>query len=140
MPVTFNGMRSKDVDVFLGNWMPMQTADRKPFLDDHSVEVVRVNLADARYTLAVPAYLYDQGLKDFPSIQKFAGPLGHKIYGIESGNDGNRLVLGMIRAQHVRPRRLPADREQRAGHARRGRARGAREARRSSSSAGSRIR
>ncbi|WP_298685691.1 choline ABC transporter permease subunit [uncultured Sphingomonas sp.] len=98
VPVTFNGMRGKDVDVFLGNWMPMQTADRKPFLDDHSVEVVRVNLADARYTLAVPAYLYDQGLRDFPSIQKFAEPLDHKIYGIESGNDGNRLVLGMIRA------------------------------------------
>ena len=35
VPVTFNGMRGKDVDVFLGNWMPMQTADRKPFLDDH---------------------------------------------------------------------------------------------------------
>src|ERR1700759_908400 len=62
VPVTFNGMRGKDVDVFLGNWMPMQTADRKPFTDDHSVEVVRVNLADARYTLAVPAYLYDAGL------------------------------------------------------------------------------
>jgi len=98
VPVTFNGMRGKDVDVFLGNWMPMQTADRKPFLDDHSVEVVRVNLADARYTLAVPAYLYGQGLTDFRSIAKFAGPLGHKIYGIEAGNDGNRLVLGMIHA------------------------------------------
>jgi len=97
VPVTFNGLRNKDVDVFLGNWMPMQTADIKPYTSDHSVEVVRVNLADARYTLAVPAYLYDQGLKDFASIQKFAGPLGHKIYGIEPGNDGNRLVLGMIR-------------------------------------------
>ncbi|WP_404710062.1 choline ABC transporter permease subunit [Sphingomonas sp. MMS24-J13] len=97
VPVTFNGMRSKDVDVFLGNWMPQQTADRKPFTDDHSVEVVRANLTGARYTLAVPKYLYDQGLTDFSSIQKFAGPLGHKIYGIESGNDGNRLVLGMIK-------------------------------------------
>ncbi len=100
VPVTFNGLRNKDVDVFLGNWMPMQTADIKPFVADHSVEVVRVNLADARYTLAVPAYLYDQGLKDFASIQKFAGPLGHKIYGIEPGNDGNRLVLGMIRTNN----------------------------------------
>ena len=97
VPVTFNGMRNKDVDVFLGNWMPAQTADRKPYTDDRSVEVVRANLTDARYTLAVPAYLYDQGLKDFQSIRKFAGALGHKIYGIESGNDGNRLVLGMIR-------------------------------------------
>ena len=97
VPVTFNGLRNKDVDVFLGNWMPQQTADRKPFTDDRSVEVVRANLTNARYTLAVPAYLYEQGLTDFRSIQKFAGPLDHKIYGIEPGNDGNRLVLGMIR-------------------------------------------
>ncbi len=97
VPVTFNAMRNRDVDVFLGNWMPAETADRKPFTDDRSVEVVRANLDDARYTLAVPAYLFDRGLKDFASIQRFAGPLGHRIYGIESGNDGNRLVLGMIR-------------------------------------------
>src|SRR5579871_2150802 len=93
VPVTFNGLKNKDVDVFLGNWMPQQTADRKPYTDDGSVEVVRANLADAKYTLAVPAYLYKKGLTSFQDIQKFAGPLNHKIYGIEPGNDGNRLVL-----------------------------------------------
>ncbi|WP_156680745.1 choline ABC transporter permease subunit [Sphingomonas profundi] len=97
VPVTFNGLRNKDVDVFLGNWMPQQTEDRKPFIADRSIEVVRANLVNAQYTLAVPGYLYDQGLTDFKSIQKFAGPLGRKIYGIEPGNDGNRLVLDMIR-------------------------------------------
>ncbi|QXQ07664.1 choline ABC transporter permease subunit [Sphingosinicellaceae bacterium] len=96
-PVTFNGMRNGDVDVFLGNWMPTQSADLKPYLADGSVEVVRANLNDARYTLAVPAYLYAAGLKDFTSIGRFAGLLGGKIYGIEPGNDGNRLILGMIR-------------------------------------------
>ena len=95
-PVTFNGMRNGDVDVFLGNWMPTQAADQKPYLDDKSIEVVRANLTDARYTLAVPRYLYDAGLKDFASIARFAGPLGSTIYGIEPGNDGNRLILGMI--------------------------------------------
>jgi glycine betaine/proline transport system substrate-binding protein len=97
VPVTFNGMRNRDIDVFLGNWMPTQSADRKPYLADHSIDVVRANLVDARYTLAVPAYLYDAGLKDFASIERFAGPLGARIYGIEPGNDGNRLVLGMIK-------------------------------------------
>jgi len=96
VPVTFNGMRDRDIDVFLGNWMPTQAVDQKPYLADRSVEVVRANLGDARYTLAVPAYLYDAGLKDFAAIARFAGPLGNRIYGIEPGNDGNRLVLGMI--------------------------------------------
>ena len=36
------------------------------------------------------------GLHDFKDIQKFAAQLDHTIYGIEPGNDGNRLILGMI--------------------------------------------
>ncbi len=98
VPVTFESMRNKDIDVFLGNWMPSMEADIKPFHDDKSVETLRANLEGAKYTLAVPAYLYDQGLRDFADIQKFAGPLGAKIYGIEPGNDGNRHVLDLIKA------------------------------------------
>ena len=54
------------------------------------------NLTGAKYTLAVPQYLYDKGLKDFKDIAKFKDELGGKIYGIEPGNDGNRLIFGMI--------------------------------------------
>lgn len=97
VPVTYASLKNKDIDVFLGNWMPAMEADRKPFLADGSVEVVRSNLEGAKYTLAVPVYTYDAGLKDFADIQKFAGPLKKSIYGIEPGNDGNRLVLTIIR-------------------------------------------
>src|SRR6185437_1929381 len=55
------------------------------------------NLTGAKYTLAVPAYTYEAGLRDFADIHRFAGPLKSAIYGIEPGNDGNRLVLGMLR-------------------------------------------
>ena len=34
---------------------------------------------------------------DFADIQRFATPLKHAIYGIEPGNDGNRLVLTLIK-------------------------------------------
>lgn len=96
VPVTFTSLKSKDIDVFLGNWMPSMEADIKPYLADKSVDVVGTNLVGAKYTLAVPSYLYDQGLKSFQDIAKFKDQLGGKIYGIEPGNDGNRLVLGMI--------------------------------------------
>jgi glycine betaine/proline transport system substrate-binding protein len=46
----------------------------------------------------VPTYLYDSGLKSFADIAKFKDKLGNKIYGIEPGNDGNRLILDMIKA------------------------------------------
>ena len=96
VPVTYQSMMNGDIDVFLGNWMPTMEADIAPFKADGSVEVVRANLDGAKYTLAVPKYLSDQGLKDFADIAKFKDQLGGQIYGIEPGNDGNRLIQKMI--------------------------------------------
>jgi glycine betaine/proline transport system substrate-binding protein len=44
----------------------------------------------------VPSYLAEQGLKDFSHIAQFEDELNGEIYGIEPGNDGNRLILEMI--------------------------------------------
>ncbi len=98
VPVTYQSLKNKNLDVFLGNWMPSMEADRKPFTDDKSVDVLKANLEGAKYTLAVPQYLYDKGLHDFSDIQKFGKELNYKIYGIEPGNDGNRHVLDIIKA------------------------------------------
>ena len=46
---------------------------------------------------AVPAYTYAAGLRDFADIKKFGPALNKEIYGIEAGNDGNRLVLKMLK-------------------------------------------
>jgi len=96
VPVTFAQMKAGNIDVFLGNWMPAQSRDREPYLADHSIEVVRENLSGAKYTLAVPSYTYAAGLKDFGDIAHFGAALHFRIYGIESGNDGNRHILTMI--------------------------------------------
>ncbi len=96
VPVTYASLKNKDIDVFLGNWMPTMEADVKPFLDDGSVENVRANLEGAKYTLAVPSYVAEGGLKSFADIAKYADKLDSSIYGIEPGNDGNRLILDMI--------------------------------------------
>lgn len=97
VPVTYTSMKNKDIDVFLGNWMPTMEADLKPFKEDKSVDVVGANLEGAKYTLAVPKYLHDEGLKSFADIARFRDKLGGKIYGIEPGNDGNRLIIDMIK-------------------------------------------
>ena len=96
LPVTFASLANGDIDVFLGNWMPTMEADLKPYLDKGTIEVTGVNLEGAKYTLAVPKYAFDAGLKSFGDIAKFKTELEGKIYGIEPGNDGNRLILGMI--------------------------------------------
>src|SRR5882757_9358648 len=96
VPVTYVSMKNKNIDVFLGNWMPSMAADAKPYFDDKSVESTRANLEGAKYTLAVPDYVYQGGVKDFADLAKNADKFGSKIYGIEPGNDGNRLVQGII--------------------------------------------
>ncbi len=97
VPVTFASMKNKDVDVFLGNWMPAQEANRRSFLQDGSIEVVRANLLGAKYTLATLSTAHDAGLRDFADIARFGAALKHTLYGLEAGNDGNRHVLGMIK-------------------------------------------
>ncbi|TXH61036.1 MAG: choline ABC transporter substrate-binding protein [Thiothrix sp.] len=96
VPVSYASLKNKDIDVFLGNWMPTMKADIQPYLDDKTVESLGANLEGAKYTLAVPKYLYDKGLKSFADIAKFKDDLKGEVYGIEPGNDGNRLIQGMI--------------------------------------------
>jgi glycine betaine/proline transport system substrate-binding protein len=96
VPVTFASLENKDLDVFLGNWMPAQEGDRHRYVEDGSIVIVGPNLTGAKYTLAVPAYAYAAGLRDFKDIQRFAPALNNSIYGIEPGNDGNRHVLEML--------------------------------------------
>ncbi len=96
VPVTYKSLENKDIDVFLGNWMPTMEGDIKAYRDNGSVETVRANLEGAKYTLAVSEAAYKAGLKSFADIAKFSKQLNGSIYGIEPGNDGNRLIQGMI--------------------------------------------
>jgi glycine betaine/proline transport system substrate-binding protein len=96
VPVTYAGLSKGDIDVFLGNWMPTMEGDLAPHRDDGTVEVLRPNLTGAKYTLAVNTSLADEGLQDFADIAQFGDELDNTIYGIEPGNDGNRLILDMI--------------------------------------------
>ncbi|WP_372738782.1 choline ABC transporter substrate-binding protein [Neptunomonas sp.] len=96
VPVTYTSLANADIDVFLGNWMPTMEADIAKYREEGSVETVRANLEGAKYTLAVPKYVYDAGVKSFADIAKFKDKFKGRLYGIEPGNDGNRLMQDMI--------------------------------------------
>ncbi len=96
VPVTFTSLANGDIDVFLGLWMPTMEADVAPYRDTGRVEIVTRNLTGAKYTLAANSHAAALGIADFADIAKHREALGNKIYGIEPGNDGNRLILEMI--------------------------------------------
>jgi glycine betaine/proline transport system substrate-binding protein len=85
--------------VFLGYWNPSMIPIIDPFLKEKALEVLPApNLSGAKYTLAVPTFVADAGLKSFADIARFRSELDGKIYGIEPGNDGNALIQKMIAA------------------------------------------
>lgn len=96
VPVTYTALSTDDVDVFLGNWMPTMQADIAPYTEAGTVDTVRTNLTGAKYTLATNKAGADLGIDDFGKIAEHKDALDGQIYGIEPGNDGNRLLLEMV--------------------------------------------
>ncbi|MEZ5887698.1 MAG: choline ABC transporter substrate-binding protein [Paracoccaceae bacterium] len=96
VPVTYEGLAGGDIDIFLGNWMPTMESNIAPYRDAGTVDTVRANLEGAKYTLATNEAGAALGIKDFADIATHAAELDNQIYGIEPGNDGNKLILDMI--------------------------------------------
>lgn len=96
VPDTYKAMQDGTIDAFLGNWMPSMENDIKPYTDNGSVITLAANLTGAKYTLAVNQAAYDGGVKNFADLARFSKELGGKLYGIEPGNDGNKLIQSMI--------------------------------------------
>jgi glycine betaine/proline transport system substrate-binding protein len=96
VPVTFESLKTKDIDAFLGLWLPTQESMIQPYFDSGAIEKVATNLEGAKYTLAVPKYVADGGVKSFADLAKHADKFDSKIYGIEPGNDGNQIIQDMI--------------------------------------------
>lgn len=98
VPVTYISMEQGDVDVFLGNWMPTMEGDIAKYREAGTVDTVRANLIGTAYTLATNAAGAALGIKTFADIAPNADALDGKIFGIEAGNDGNRIVMDLIAA------------------------------------------
>lgn len=96
LSVAYLSQQIKQLDVFMSDWEPSAASVVGPYLQKGAVERLTTNLSGAHYTLAVPDYVTAAGLRDFKDIAGWADKLHSTIYGIEPGNDGNRLLLGMV--------------------------------------------
>lgn len=98
VPIGYKAIENKEIDVFLGNWMPAQ----QKFIDQldaaKAAEKLKENLPDAKFTLAVPTYVADAGVHDFKDLAKYADKFDRKIYGIEAGAPANQNLMNMIKS------------------------------------------
>jgi glycine betaine/proline transport system substrate-binding protein len=99
VPITFQGLKTGQIDVFLGNWMPAQSHLAGPLLENKDADLVRANLENAKFTLAVPKYVADGGVKSFADLAKFPDKFERKIYGIDPGAPANQNIDRMIAAK-----------------------------------------
>ncbi|RFC63498.1 choline ABC transporter substrate-binding protein [Fulvimarina endophytica] len=97
VPITFRSLASNDLDIFLGNWMPTQTEIVDPMVEAGELDVLNVNLSGNRFTLAVPSYVAEAGVKSFDDLAANADKFDHTIYGIEAGASVNENMLRMIK-------------------------------------------
>jgi len=72
VPVTFTSLKNKDIDIFLGLWMPTMTADITPYKKDGSVEVIGPNLTGAKYSRELQVA---RNVKARCSVGKFPVPV-----------------------------------------------------------------
>ncbi|PTL90895.1 glycine/betaine ABC transporter substrate-binding protein [Halomonas litopenaei] len=96
VPIAYSGMKNDDFDVFLGNWMPSMASISDPYVEQGDVDRLGANLEGAKYTLAVPQYVYDAGVTSVADLDEHADKFNSELHGIEAGNDGNELIQQMI--------------------------------------------
>ncbi len=96
VPIGFEALKNNEIDVFLGNWMPAQQRFIDTYAKPGDIDIVGANLEGAKFTLAVPRYVYDAGVKDFADLAKFGDKFRQRIYGIEAGAPANQLLQKMI--------------------------------------------
>lgn len=96
LPIILEGLKNKDLDIFLDNWMPSNAANVQPYLDEKSINSLEPNLVGAGYGPVVPQYVADAGVKDLKDLAANTEKFDGKFYGIEPGNDGNKIVQAKI--------------------------------------------
>jgi glycine betaine/proline transport system substrate-binding protein len=97
VPTVFQGLDTGDLDVFVEAWFP--TMETNYDAVDH-VKSVTTNLDEATFSIAVNKEACDAGVRSHEDLAKYADRFEEggtpTIYGLEPGNDGNKVVQDMI--------------------------------------------
>ena len=100
--VIYESLVNNDLDVFLGFWDPAMATYFAPYVGGGNIETIHQNLEGAKFTFAVPNYVYDAGVTEFADLAAHSDQFGSKFYGIEAGSnlqmeqiiDSNAFELG----------------------------------------------
>lgn len=95
-PTILRGLDMKDLDVFLGLWLPQMNNDFEPYQEKGSIKIIRVNLEEVVWTTGVPEYVWEAGVKSHEDLAEYAEKFDFKWYGLEPGSSGNAIMSEAI--------------------------------------------
>ncbi|WP_051564589.1 ABC transporter substrate-binding protein [Desulfovermiculus halophilus] len=94
--VILKSLENKDMDIYLGGWIPQETEMINPLAEKGTVIKVVKNLPDCMIGMAVPTYVWDQGVHSMADLDSHADKFESKLYGIEAGSGINKEIKEVI--------------------------------------------
>jgi glycine betaine/proline transport system substrate-binding protein len=76
--VAHQGIASGRLDIHLGSWMPSMTETRTQIED--KIDVPATNTDECMYTMAVPQYVWEAGVKSYTDLDKYAEKFDRTMY------------------------------------------------------------
>ncbi|MBK1695765.1 hypothetical protein CKO21_00710 [Rhodovibrio salinarum] len=94
--VILNSLKTDDLDIYLGGWMPTEKDMIDPLVEQGEVKTLTTNIANATMGIAVPTYVWEAGVKSEADLAAHADKFDYKIYGIEAGTGFNKSIRDAI--------------------------------------------
>ena len=76
--VAHQGIADGSVDIHLGSWMPSMSETREAIEDN--IEIVNTNMDEGLYTMAVPEYVWEAGVKSYSDLADYADRFNRTLY------------------------------------------------------------
>ncbi len=92
LQVIYQALETGDLDVFLGGWLPAQQPMLAPREESGAVVRVANNVDGAQMTLAVPEYLYAEGITRFADLDENRERFDGQIHGFGAGSAASEIL------------------------------------------------
>ncbi|SFH26503.1 ABC transporter substrate-binding protein [Modicisalibacter xianhensis] len=96
LQVIYQALETGDLDVFLGGWMPAQQDMLKPREESGDILRLANNVDGAQMTLAVPEYVYENGVQSFADLDANREHFNGEIHGFGAGSAASEILTKAI--------------------------------------------
>ena len=94
--IAFQGVANRNLDAFMGYWSPNMDSMVQKYIDAGSVEVIADNVDDAESGIAVPEYVWNEGVHSITDLDSKRERFDSKLFGIEEGSGLNKIFRNAI--------------------------------------------